>query len=181
MLRFDEGNYLLKEWTYKKPLKELQFQLTHDDVPGRLWALEQLSEFSNDSETLLWLKKAAKDDEFWAVRASAVELIGKRMETKSIDFLKGCVGDSSSKVRVAAIKALGATKDVALRDFYKSTFRNEKSYAVKSEALLAVGKCADKSDIPFLKDAAEQRSYKDVVAKASRQAVQLIKGIEASN
>jgi aminopeptidase N len=36
LVRFDEGNHLLKEWTFKKDLNELIYQLKNDDVIGRI-------------------------------------------------------------------------------------------------------------------------------------------------
>ena len=44
MVRFDEGNHLLKEWTFPKSVETLIHQLEYDDVVGRAWALEQLQE-----------------------------------------------------------------------------------------------------------------------------------------
>ncbi len=44
MVRFDEGNRLLKEWTFPKSVGSLIYQLEFDDVVGRAWALEQLVE-----------------------------------------------------------------------------------------------------------------------------------------
>jgi len=42
LVRFDEGNYLLKEWTFNKSKKELEFQSKNDDIIGRNWAKKQL-------------------------------------------------------------------------------------------------------------------------------------------
>jgi aminopeptidase N len=147
MVRFDEGNYLLKEWDYKKSLKELLFQVKNDDVPGRLWAVGQMSEYFNDNETVALWKKISKDDDFWGVRAAAIQLIGKYHGKKNVDILKRSAADENSKVRVIAIKTLGDLKDVSLRSFYKENFENDRSYAVKSEALIALGKCGVKKDI----------------------------------
>ncbi len=174
MVRFDDGNYLLKEWTYKKSRQELLFQVNNDDMIGRLWAVDQLSDYCNDPEAVKAWKKIAKEDRFWAVRAAAIEQIGKYHGESNIDFLKVCVGDERSKVRAVAIRSMGELKDVNQKDFYKKTFKSENSYAVKSEALLAIGKCGSKSDISFLKEASKQESYRNVIGTAARLAVKLI-------
>ena len=44
LVRFDEGNWLLKELKFKKSKEELEFQSKYDDVIGRNWAREQLKE-----------------------------------------------------------------------------------------------------------------------------------------
>jgi len=48
MVRFDEGDILLKEWTLDKPVAELLYQLEHDNVIGRLWATAALDALSVD-------------------------------------------------------------------------------------------------------------------------------------
>ncbi len=42
MVRFDEGNWLLKEWTFSKSKEELSYQSQNDDLIGRNWASDQL-------------------------------------------------------------------------------------------------------------------------------------------
>jgi len=44
MVRFDEGDVLLKEWSLQKSVTELQYQLKHDNVIGRLWAIDELGD-----------------------------------------------------------------------------------------------------------------------------------------
>ncbi len=44
LVRFDEGNWLLKEWTFKKSREELDYQSKNDDIIGQRWALEQLKQ-----------------------------------------------------------------------------------------------------------------------------------------
>ncbi len=49
MVRFDEENWLLKEWTFKKSKEELEFQSKYDDVIGRKWAKEQLKKVTSNN------------------------------------------------------------------------------------------------------------------------------------
>ena len=174
MVRFDDGNYLIKEWTYRKSRKELIFQINKDDVPGRLWAVEQLSEYYNDPETINIWKRVAENDDFWAVRNRAIEMTGKYHGKNSIDLLKRCATDEKSKVRSVAVRVLGELKDPSLIDYYKQIFREETSYAVKAEALKAIGKCGNISDIPFLKEAGLEKSYRNVVGTAAQQGINFI-------
>ncbi|MEX2235272.1 MAG: M1 family metallopeptidase [Cyclobacteriaceae bacterium] len=174
MVRFDEGNYILKELTYEKSLDELLYQVNHDDLTGRLWAVEELAAFSDDVRTIECWRETAIGDDFWAVRAAAIERISKFQGAKNISLLKKSTGDKSSRVRTAAVKALGSLQDPSLKKFYKKIFRNDNSYAVKSETLLALGKCGNKTDISFIRQAGMQESYGDVVKKAAQKALALI-------
>ena len=55
LVRFDEGDILLKEWTFEKSVEELLYQLKHDNVIGRLWAVSELAKHKNmnDVQTAL--------------------------------------------------------------------------------------------------------------------------------
>ena len=176
MVRFDEGNYLLKEWSYKKSMEELLFQIENDDMTGRLWAVDQLSEFAANPQAIDTWKKSATDDVFWAIRAAAIEKIGEFSPTENMDLIRKATGDESSRVRTAAIRALGAMNDPSMKDFYKQTFKTDNSYAVQSAALIAIGKCGTKSDISFLKEAGKKPSYRDVVSNAAQKAMAQISG-----
>ena len=174
MVRFDDGNYLLKEWTFKKSLDELLYQSANDDMTGRLWAIEQLADFSEQDETVQRWKETAIIDDFWAVRAAAVRQIGKYHGAENIAFLKKAAGDKNSRVRTAAIIAMGSLEDPSLRKFYMQTFNKDNSYAVQSETLIALGKCGKQSDISFLKNAMKRESYRDVVKNAAENAINAI-------
>ena len=50
LVRFDEGNWLLKEWKFKKSKEELEFQSKYDDIIGRKWAREQLEKIQVTSD-----------------------------------------------------------------------------------------------------------------------------------
>lgn len=80
MVRFDEGNYLLKEMTFTKEKAELRYQLKHDDVVGRLWAAGQLGNFHADPEAIEALKDASPSDSFRGVRKIASEALEKMHE-----------------------------------------------------------------------------------------------------
>ena len=176
MVRFDEGNYLLKEWSYKKSMEELLFQIENDDMTGRLWAVDQLSEFAANPLAIDTWKESATDDVFWAIRAAAIEKIGEFSVTENMDLIRKATGDESSRVRTAAIRTLGAMNDPSLKNFYKQTFKTDNSYAVQSAALIAIGKCGTKSDISFLKEAGKKPSYRDVVSSAAQKAMAQISG-----
>jgi len=174
MVRFDEGNYLLKEWTYKKSLDELLYQAMKDDMTGRLWAAGQLSEYSGNPKTVESWKKIATEDEFWAVRAAAIEQISKFYAAENIDLIKNAAREKSSKIRAAAIRVLGDLKDPSFKSFFKQIFKTDNSYAVQSESLTAIGKCGNRSDISFLNEAGLQKSYRDVVKSAAENAIKTI-------
>lgn len=174
LVRFDEGNFLLKECRFKKSLQELLYQAGHDDMIGRLTALKELEPYSSEKSVLeLWTILATQDN-FWAVRQAALENIGKYHGRKSVELFKACLGDESSKVRQSAVRILGELRDPGLTDLFEKIFRSENSYAVQAEAVKSIGKCGSKQQLPFLRKAEAIKSYRNVISKASNDAINII-------
>lgn len=167
LVRFDEGNYLLKEWTFEKSVDELLYQLKNDDVIGRMWAASELGKFPHDSRVTEGLQQSAKDDPFWAVRRDAVSALSGFQEKEFIGFLRQRAEDRHSKVRTAALSVLGDLKRADLIPFYKERFNKDDSYVAQAEALRAIGKAGEKSSERFLKKASEMESPRNIVKRAA--------------
>ncbi|MFA6126882.1 MAG: M1 family metallopeptidase [Bacteroidales bacterium] len=175
LVRFDDGNYLLKELSFPKPMAELLFQAGHDDVVGRLSAIEELKSFSADPAVVREWARLALDDSFWAVRQAALVCLGKFSPKDHLDLIRWAAKDENSKVRQSAVRILGDQKDASLVRFFKKLFKSEDSYLVQSEALRSISKCGGKQQIPFLKEAVSCKSYRDVVGKAAAEAIKSLK------
>ena len=161
LVRFDEGNYLLKEWTFEKSTEELVYQLQNDDVIGRMWAASELGDHPAVAET-------ARRDRFWSVRRAAIEALG---EKASVELLREAALDENSKVRAEAFRGLGETKNTELVPFIEERFRRDDSYVAQAEALRALGAIADPSSKTLLEEASGIDSPRDVVGRAARWAL----------
>jgi aminopeptidase N len=181
MVRFDEGNYLLKEWTFEKSLGELLYQLENDDAIGRSWAASQLVAHKDEAGVAEALMTSAQEDDFWAVRLSAVEALGEMKGEQDIEFFKEICGDEKSRVRAAAMAVLGEFGKVDLVPFLKERFEAEDSYLAQEAALRSIGKCGDASHIPFLEEAATMESYRNVIERAAESAIERIKERSTKN
>jgi len=174
MVRFDEGNYLLKEWTFEKQMDELLYQLENDDVIGRMWAASELVKFKGNSRAAEGLVGSLQDDPFWAVRRSAVEALSEAEADPDVDLLKKVCEEKNSKVRTAALRILGETRDAQLVSFFMERFNQDDSYAAQAEALRSIGKCGDRSHLSFLRNAAEMASPRNVIQRAADWALKEI-------
>ncbi len=174
LVRFDEGNYLLKEWTFEKNLEELLYQLKNDDVIGRSWAASELAKFQDDPMAMRDLKDRAQNDEFWAVRRSAIETLGTLKKKEHLSLFKETCEDKNSKVRVAALGILGNYEEPELVSLFKKQFKDDDSYLAQAEALRAIGKCGDRSHLSFLKEAAKMESPRNVIKRAADWAIKEI-------
>jgi aminopeptidase N len=172
LVRFDEGNLLLKEWTFRKEPIELIYQLQWDDVIGRSWAAGEMAGHLAMKSVKKALSQAARHDPFWDVRLSAVRSLSHLQDTdEEIRVLfKEKAGDENSKVRVAALQILGGLGDAGLVPFFKTRFAADDSYLAQAEALLAIGKCGGEADLDFLEEAGRTPSPRNVIERAANQA-----------
>lgn len=176
LVRFDEGNVLIKEITFPKEREELLYQLRHDDVIGRMEAAAGLQAVGPDAAVVAGLAASLRADPFWAVRKSSLEALAKLKPGNGPDTFKKACLDPDSQVRAAALVALGDLKDRKLVGFYKDLFQKDASYRVQAEALTAIGKTGDPSAAPFLKQAAAVPSYRDLVRRAAETALKQLGG-----
>jgi aminopeptidase N len=170
LVRFDDGNWLLKEWTYHKSVEELLYQARHDDVIGREWAVRQLAEFGDHQGVTQVVNEVMKGDSFWAVRLAAVEVLASIRGRESIADLRLAAADTRSQVRRAAIRVLGEMEDDSMIDFFRATFDSDSSYLVQAEALRAIGQSGDRSQLEFLREASTIESPRDVIKNAAEWA-----------
>jgi aminopeptidase N len=174
LVRFDEGNHLLKEMTFPKTVDELAFQLQHDDVIGRMWAASQLSRHLDDSPATTALRQSAAGDPFWAVREKALVALAPSLGIADVAFLKERALDPKSAVRAAALRALGNLHDHSLVSFFQDRYNRDNSYVAEAEALRSIGKSGDSSAIQFLQSAGRVRSPGQIIHSAAEDAIQMI-------
>lgn len=176
MVRFDEGNHLLKEWTFIKSEEELLYQAKNDDMTGRLWAVNELKKFSSSERTIETWSHIAINDSFWAVREAALRNLGESGKNDYKDLFLKATGDESSKVRTAALNILGDFREQSMTGHFRKIFETDESYLVMAEALKSIGKCGGKSQLSYLKEAKKVKSHRDVVKRAAEQAIEMING-----
>jgi aminopeptidase N len=171
LVRFDSENLLLKEITFPKQRDELLYQLSHDDVVGRMSAAVDLAQLKDDPVALAGLASSAQSDPFWAVRRGAIDALAKAAAPQGPAIMKKAALDAHPSVRTAALVALGDLKDPGLLEFFKERFAKDGSDAVRAESLRAVGKLGNPSTLPFLEQSAAVPSYRNLIATAAKQAI----------
>ncbi len=174
MLRFDEGNFLLKEWTFKKATTELIYQLKHDDVIGKMWAASELGKIEGAASIETALLESGQNDPFWSVRRAAIESLGAAKHEEHRRVLQRKCLDQNSRVRAAALQALGDSRRAELLAFFVERFEKDRSYLAQAEALRSIGKCGDSASVGFLEEAAAMKSPRNVLEKAADWALKQI-------
>jgi aminopeptidase N len=176
LVRFDEGNFLLKELVFSKSSEELLFQLQKDDVIGRIEAASALARLVKENGMLEALKATAEKDPFWAVREGALGALNQAREIALVPFFKKRCSDPHSRVRKAALSALGEFRQPGMAAFFIKHFRQERSYLAQAEALKALGKTGDRAAEAFLKEAQKIPSFRNIIRDAARQALKSLNG-----
>jgi aminopeptidase N len=174
LVRFDEGNWLLKEWSYEKSVEELVYQAANDDVIGREWAVRELAGAAVDPVVAGTLMKLVMDDPFWAVRVAALETLPLYSWRELRRLFREAALDPNPRVRRTAVRLLGSLDDPELNPFFRERFRQDDSYLVQAEALTAIGRSRDREQLPFLREAREVPSHQDVIRRAAEGAIELL-------
>jgi aminopeptidase N len=135
-----------------------------------------LIKHKDNSDVVKALIASARDDDFWAVRQSAVDTLGQMKREEDIAFFKEKCSDEKSSVRAAALSALGEFEKIEFVPFLRERFQEDDSYLAQAEALRSIVKCGDSSQIPFLEEAAQMTSNRSVIKRAAEAAIKAIRG-----
>ena len=175
LVRFDEGNLLLKEVNFPMSVEERLYQLKNDDVIGRMEAAGELARLAADPRVLGALKAGLAGDPFWAVRERAAEALSRSRDGSVSEALVKACRDANPRVRAAAVLALGESQDRGRVRFYQDLFQKDPSQRVKAEALRALGKTGEAAVAPFLERAATLPSHDHIVGRAAEEALSLLR------
>ena len=144
LVRFDPGDWILKEMDLDKSREELMYQLTRDsDVMGRHAAAEALKAFVEHESVRDTLLERVQSEPFWGVRAAIVRSLAATEIAADRDLaveqlLEQFARESKSAVRreiVSAVAQLAKDKQAA---FLRRTLAEDPSYAVVIAALRAL-------------------------------------------
>jgi len=186
IVNFDYQSTIIKELKFEKPTDELGYQLVHDqDVLGRIWALDQLSQRMKDTaapatrpQIVSLLASALAGDKFWAVRMEVAAALSGVTGQESRQALVAATQDQNARVRAVSVNSLGADADPALASVFAQRLE-DRSYATVREAALALG--ATKSPIAYqaLMKLLETPSWHDVILAAGLNGLAVLKDVRA--
>lgn len=180
--RFDPGNAILKTLKLKKPKAMLLYQLNHDDdVIGRIYAAEALGELG-ELDAVQALADALLHQRFWGVRAEVAKVLGKVKSAKAKSALQEGLKDASSKVRRAAVEALGEFRgDAEAEGWLLPLIQNDTSYFVRGEAAKSLGRIRTGKATEGIEEALTRDSWADVTRTKALEGLAALrdqKGIE---
>jgi aminopeptidase N len=178
---FDPNDWLLDKLTQAKSESELLDQLARDEhVFARFTAVQELEKQKDDAEVAAALKKAAKEDKFFAVRQEATKIVGQLSGDDVRSLLIGlATGDANVHVRREAVAALHRFVHDDTKAALRKIIASEQSYKVVAEALRSLVKVDRDHCRADLLAALAVPSYRDEVFRAAAAGLNELKDDEA--
>ncbi len=170
MVIFDRGDWILKELDFPRSREELVYQLAHaEQATDRIEAATQLKTFAMpaDSTVQQALIAALAGDPFWGVRQHAAETLRLFGTDAANQALQRAVADPSSKVRSAAIEALGRSGYAEALPEIERVMKSDSSYRVVAAAIRAVGRLDPDSAFDKIAPMMAQDSHQEIIRRTT--------------
>jgi aminopeptidase N len=169
LVRFDPGDWILKEVELEKSQEELLYQLEHDeDMLGRLAAAEALAAFGGSLKARKALVSRLRSEPFWGVRRAIALSLGKLEGEDALSgLLEAFASEPKSSVRreiLASLKKGGGEKAAELAS---RALASDPSYQVAAEALRLLGAIDPDRAYEKSLEALERDSHLDVIRSAA--------------
>jgi aminopeptidase N len=141
LVLFDKGNRILKSLSFQKDWREWVYQLRHaESVAGRADAARALGEIRDNAEVVAALGEAARRDRFWGIRVQAIRALKSIGGAEAQKQMVAALANAEPWVRMVAVEQMGTFKDdPETGERLEKIFREDKSFRVRSAALVALG------------------------------------------
>ena len=171
VVEFDPQRWLLKKIRFDKSLDLILSQLEiSKDAWSRAEAAQGLGKLKSNNATP-GLKAAALSEQFWHVRATALEALGEIGTEEALKAIVDIGMPEDRRVRRGLAKALGAFKHEVARKVLLDLLEKDESPYVRCEAALSLAKSWPEGAFPHLRDAMKVHSPNETLAEACLDAM----------
>ena len=172
MVVFDAGNAVVKTLAFDQPTPWLATLLEREGgLWNRAWAVEQLRRRHGDSLAATALAHAARSADHPAIRALAAGALGEFPPAVALPALEAAAGDTSSRVRKAAVVSLGALGGDRALAVLRKAWSGDPSYEVRAAALAAMSRIDPAGARAGIIKGLATPSYREVIQNAAVAAV----------
>ncbi|HVR75947.1 MAG TPA: M1 family aminopeptidase [Planctomycetota bacterium] len=169
LVRFDPGDWILKDLELEKSREELMYQLREDpDVMGRREAAAALKKLLAHASALGALLERLETEPFWGVRLEIVStLAGAAGEDVMRCLTARLWKEPKARVRREIVRALGELAGSGASPVLREVIARDLSYFVAADALRALGKVERRGAHADAIAALERDSHDEVIRAAA--------------
>ncbi len=179
MVSVDGAGKLVCELVWYKELPELLYQMEHDALPGRLWALHQAVErFNADPRTLGGIRRLLDGQAAWWLKAEAISQLRFVHTPDAIELLIAQCGSGDYHLRKSAAIALGFQYTSGARQALRQLVRSDAESDVVAAAIVALGRVDSLVTPEYLEKQMNRASWYDELRSASLVAMRTMKSKE---
>ena len=165
MVVFDDENAVLKTLSFHQPTPWLANLLhRHPNLWNRSWAIGQLASRRGDTLAGAALAHALANADYDLTRADAATALGRFPADHALPPLEAAMADTSARVRLAAVQAIGEMGDPRGADVVQRAWVEDPSDQVRAAALTAV--------VRLIPDVAREAIAAGLRTKSYREAIQ---------
>ena len=175
MVSIDGRGALVAEVRHEKPLMELIVQAKNDDLPGRLWAMQQLvAQYESDPSVVATIRTILESNTPWILKAEGTLQLRAIQSDEAQLILLTQLTDTDHRIRKAAVIALGSRYTDAARVALKRIIDTDKNDDVASTAMVSLAKIDGALSLEFIRKVLERDSWYDSKRIGALKAMEIL-------
>jgi len=175
MVSFDGKGALVAEVKFNKSLRELIYQIQHDDLPGRIWALRQLAHrFPTHPKSLQVIEAILSGNDFWGLKAEASRLLGELRSPEAKRLLSQALQAKDYHIRKAAVLAMPSFELPVAEPMLKQIIRNDPHSDVVATAIVALARTNPETSGDFIRKQMNRPSWYDEIRLSCLKGFEII-------
>ena len=168
MVVFDDENAVLKTLTFHQPTPWLANLLhRHPNLWNRSWAIGQLASRKGDTLAGAALAHTVASADYDLTRAEAAAALGRFPADQGLPALEAAVADTSARVRMVAVEALGRIGDPGGVDAVRRAWAEDASDQVRAAALTALVRLVPDASRETIAAGLRTKSYREAIQNAA--------------
>ena len=168
MVVFDDENAILKTLSFHQPTPWLANLLhRHPNLWNRSWAIGQLATRKGDTLAGAALAHAVASADYDLTRAEAASALGRFPADQALPALQRAMADTSARVRMAAVEALGHIGDPRGVDAVRRAWAEDASDQVRAAALTSLVTLVPGASREAIASGLRTKSYREAIQNAA--------------
>jgi aminopeptidase N len=168
MVVFDDENAVLKTLSFHQPTPWLANLLhRHPNLWNRSWAIGQLASRRGDTLAGAALAHAVVRADYDLTRAEAATALGRFPAEQALPALVAAMADTSARVRVATVQALGQLGDPSGAAAVQRAWAEDASDQVRAAALTALARLVPGAAREAIAVGLRTKSYREAIQNAA--------------